>query len=81
MELPLADVLRLGLDRSHRLTCFAISPVKGVIIGDGTGLEFLKKQCAAPGLEDRIVFLRGRWALRSPSEIPQWAGHLSFHAK
>lgn len=32
-------------------------PVKGVIIGDGTGLPFLKRQCAAYGLEDRIVFL------------------------
>jgi glycosyltransferase involved in cell wall biosynthesis len=32
-------------------------PVKGVIIGDGTGLPFLKKQCAAYGLEDRIVFI------------------------
>jgi glycosyltransferase involved in cell wall biosynthesis len=32
-------------------------PVKGVIIGDGTGLAFLKKQCAAYGLEDRIVFV------------------------
>jgi glycosyltransferase involved in cell wall biosynthesis len=31
--------------------------VKGVIIGDGSGLPFLKKQCAAYGLEDRIVFL------------------------
>jgi glycosyltransferase involved in cell wall biosynthesis len=32
-------------------------PVKGLIIGDGSGLMALKKQCAARGLEDRVVFL------------------------
>jgi glycosyltransferase involved in cell wall biosynthesis len=32
-------------------------PVKGVIVGDGSGLPELKKRCAAAGLEDRIVFL------------------------
>jgi len=32
-------------------------PVKGVIVGDGSGLPFLKKQCAERGLEDRIVFV------------------------
>ena len=32
-------------------------PVKGLIIGDGSGLSILKAQCAERGLEDRIVFL------------------------
>ncbi len=32
-------------------------PVKGLIIGDGTGLSILKEECAARGLQDRIVFL------------------------
>ena len=31
-------------------------PVKGFIIGDGSGLAHLKAQCAAAGIEDRIVF-------------------------
>jgi glycosyltransferase involved in cell wall biosynthesis len=32
-------------------------PVKGLIIGDGSGLPKLKAQCAGRGLEGRIVFL------------------------
>jgi len=32
-------------------------PVKGLIIGDGSGLGELKAQVAARGLEDRIAFL------------------------
>jgi len=32
-------------------------PVKGLVIGDGSGLAKLKAQCAARGLEGRIVFL------------------------
>jgi glycosyltransferase involved in cell wall biosynthesis len=32
-------------------------PVKGVIIGDGSGLQELKARCAARGLQDKIVFL------------------------
>jgi glycosyltransferase involved in cell wall biosynthesis len=32
-------------------------PVKGVIIGDGSGLAKLQARCASLGLEDRIVFL------------------------
>ncbi|HUJ51125.1 MAG TPA: glycosyltransferase [Bryobacteraceae bacterium] len=31
--------------------------VKGLIIGDGTGLERLKARCAELGIEDRVVFL------------------------
>jgi glycosyltransferase involved in cell wall biosynthesis len=31
-------------------------PVKGLIVGDGSGMLELKKQCAASGLEDRILF-------------------------
>jgi glycosyltransferase involved in cell wall biosynthesis len=31
--------------------------VKGLIIGDGSGLLALRKECAARGLQDRIVFL------------------------
>ena len=31
-------------------------PVKGFIIGDGSGLQRLKAQCVARGLENRIVF-------------------------
>ena len=32
-------------------------PVKGFIIGDGSGLAELKAQCAARGLENRVLFL------------------------
>jgi len=32
-------------------------PVKGLIIGDGSGFAELKAQCAARALEDRILFL------------------------
>jgi glycosyltransferase involved in cell wall biosynthesis len=32
-------------------------PVKGLIVGDGSGLAYLKAQCEARGLEDRILFL------------------------
>jgi glycosyltransferase involved in cell wall biosynthesis len=32
-------------------------PVKGVIIGDGSGLPELKRQCAVRRLEERIVFM------------------------
>jgi glycosyltransferase involved in cell wall biosynthesis len=32
-------------------------PVKGVIIGDGSGLAWLKTRCRELGLEDRITFL------------------------
>ncbi len=32
-------------------------PVKGLVIGDGSGLDQLKVQCAAHGIEDRIVFV------------------------
>ena len=32
-------------------------PVKGLIIGDGSGLPELKAQCVARGIEDRIVFV------------------------
>jgi glycosyltransferase involved in cell wall biosynthesis len=31
-------------------------PVKGFIVGDGSGLAQLKTQCAAHGIEDRVVF-------------------------
>jgi glycosyltransferase involved in cell wall biosynthesis len=31
--------------------------VKGVVIGDGSGLGWLKNRCAALGLENRVVFL------------------------
>lgn len=32
-------------------------PVKGLLVGDGSGLSHLKAQCAARQLEDRIIFL------------------------
>jgi len=32
-------------------------PVKGLIIGDGSGLPELKRQCAVRGIEERIVFM------------------------
>jgi glycosyltransferase involved in cell wall biosynthesis len=31
-------------------------PVKGLIVGDGSGMPELQKLCAARGLEDRVVF-------------------------
>lgn len=42
------------IEAIHRLRDL---PVKGVVIGDGSGMPFLKQQCAAYGLEDRIVFV------------------------
>lgn len=42
--------------------------VKGVIIGDGSGLPILKKQFSERGLDDRIVFL-GRIAY---DDLPQY---------
>jgi len=32
-------------------------PVKGLVIGDGSGLEHLKTECAARGITDQIIFL------------------------
>lgn len=32
-------------------------PVKGILIGDGDGVPYLKKQCADYGIEDRVLFL------------------------
>ena len=32
-------------------------PVKGLVIGDGSGMPWLRSQCAARGLKDRIVLL------------------------
>jgi glycosyltransferase involved in cell wall biosynthesis len=32
-------------------------PVKGLVIGDGSGLKELKEQCAARGIADRITFV------------------------
>jgi glycosyltransferase involved in cell wall biosynthesis len=32
-------------------------PIKGLVIGDGSGLEHLKMWCAQRGIEDRVVFL------------------------
>jgi glycosyltransferase involved in cell wall biosynthesis len=37
----------------HRLSSRS---VKGLVIGDGTGLDKLKEQCAALGIQDRMVF-------------------------
>ena len=33
------------------------APVKGVIIGDGTGLKYLRARCREYGIEDRVLFL------------------------
>ena len=32
-------------------------PVRGVLIGDGSGLPHLRERCAAYGIEDRVLFL------------------------
>lgn len=32
-------------------------PVKGVIIGDGSGLPYLKERCREYGIEDKVLFL------------------------
>jgi glycosyltransferase involved in cell wall biosynthesis len=43
-------------------------PLKGLVIGDGTGLAQLKARCTALGLEDRVVF-----AGRIPyNDLPQY---------
>ncbi len=42
------------VDVIHRLREW---PVKGLVIGDGSGLPQLKARCAALGIEDRVVFV------------------------
>ena len=39
-------------------------PVRGIIVGDGSGISHLKRRCADYGIEDRVVFL-GRVAYES----------------
>lgn len=51
--------------RDHRLRD---QPVKGLVIGDGTGLQRLKERCSALGIEDRMVFA-GRVAY---DNLPQY---------
>jgi glycosyltransferase involved in cell wall biosynthesis len=43
----LVEVIRLLRDH----------PIKGVLIGDGSGLPVLQKRCREYGIEDRVVFL------------------------
>jgi glycosyltransferase involved in cell wall biosynthesis len=43
----LVETIRLMRDR----------PVKGVFIGDGSGIEHLKRSCRQYGIEDKVVFL------------------------
>lgn len=46
-----------GLELIEAIARLRDLPVKGVIIGDGSGLAELKNRCAAAGVEDRILFL------------------------
>jgi glycosyltransferase involved in cell wall biosynthesis len=50
----------LGLLRTHR--------VRGIIIGDGSGIEHLRRRARELGVEEQIVFA-GR---RPMTELPQW---------
>ncbi len=45
-------------------------PIKGVLIGDGSGLEVLRSRCREYGIEDRVLFLG-----RLPCEqLPRYLG-------
>jgi glycosyltransferase involved in cell wall biosynthesis len=57
----LVEVIRLLRDQ----------PVKGILIGDGSGLAVLRERCRAYGIEDRVLFLG-----RLPYE--ELARHLSL---
>ena len=46
-----------GLELIEAIDRLRDLPIKGVIIGDGSGLPELKRRCAAAGLQDRILFL------------------------
>ena len=45
-----------GLELIETVHLLRDRPVRGLIVGDGTGLPELKARCVALGLEDRIVF-------------------------
>jgi glycosyltransferase involved in cell wall biosynthesis len=47
-------------------------PVKGVLIGDGTGVAVLRERCRRYGIEDRVLFL-GRVPYE---ELPRYLGAL-----
>ncbi len=46
-----------GWDLIEAIRMLADKPVKGLIIGDGSGLSRLKARCSEWGMEDRVVFL------------------------
>lgn len=46
-----------GWELIETLRLLKDAPVKGVVIGDGTGLPRLKARCREYGIEDRVLFL------------------------
>ena len=72
-ELGLDDVLTVGLvgssvwsekqqmcygwDLVETLTLLKDKPVKGIMIGDGSGIAHLKARCREHGIEDNILFI------------------------
>jgi glycosyltransferase involved in cell wall biosynthesis len=46
-----------GWELIELLALLPQAPVKGVIIGDGSGISHLKARCREYGIEDRVVFL------------------------
>jgi glycosyltransferase involved in cell wall biosynthesis len=57
-----------GAEVIEVLNCLRDQPVKGLVIGDGNGLERLKARCAALGITDRMLFT-GRVAY---DELPRY---------
>jgi glycosyltransferase involved in cell wall biosynthesis len=59
-----------GLDLIELIRILKDRPVKGVIIGDGSGLPILQARCREYGIADRVLFLG-----RAPyEELPQRLG-------
>lgn len=57
-----------GSEIAEAIKLLKDAPVKGVIIGDGPGLERLKQLCRGYGIEDRMLFL-GRVAY---DDVPRY---------
>jgi glycosyltransferase involved in cell wall biosynthesis len=61
-----------GWDLVEAVRLLADVPVKGVLIGDGSGVDVLRERCRRYGIEDRVLFL-GRLPYE---ELPRYLGVL-----
>src|SRR5262249_18027809 len=61
-----------GWDLVELIGLLAGEPVKGVMIGDGSGIAKLRERCRALGVEERVLFL-GRIPYE---ELPRYLGAL-----